>query len=717
MVALAVGVSLFRLIPARADEPNGATRGEAEGTEPDNLGDLDLEELVRVRIVTATLTPTFARLIPAKTTALDEATVARSGARTLDELLEISAANTQLTLHNTHLSHFGIRGIMSDRDDKYLLRVNGKTMNNRYFAGAESERDLPLLGDFRTVGMVHGAASATYGAGALAGVINLETHNGLTYEGADVQTRLGFMDRFTATEVRFGRKLGARSGLFLYAGFADQPGADQAESPSVFGKSFTTPAPTPTDVVSGQPVPFNVPSLHASGGLLKLKFHASYVNGPVELWARYTQGGGLVRPQRSVLQAADLADAEKGHRSVSQQLTVGAKLTQPLLDTLDLEAFISYGQYLYRLWFYDVYPTSDDRLEQEASGRVLLTWRPTPKHAAALGLEYSHMWFSGASASALVVGEPPAQDRWQTDTLSLLGEHQWMLSGQWTTFVSLRVDKHTYTDWLVSPRLALLFTPTPQDTLKLIAARAQRRSGDAELRQGVVLSGSHGATESLYSLELRYERQQDEHWSLGASGFLEQNDAIGYSSVVNHSIPVGTFVIAGVEPEVAFHAARSRIMLSHGYTQLLSARLATPTTIQGITAAPYGYGHDLANWANNITKLMVSHELNAEWSASTSLRVYWGFPGAKALADWNGSRSSPLNYALADSGYTAAYGPSVYWNLGVEYHPAKPLTLRLDAFNVIGWFDKTLNKRIYYFRGSDYSVEAAALALSVKLAI
>ena len=104
-------------------------------------------------------------------------------------------------------------------------------------------------------------------------------------------------------------------------------------------------------------------------------------------------------------------------------------------------------------------------------------------------------------------------------------------------------------------------------------------------------------------------------------------------------------------------------------------------------------------------------------TASTSLRVYWGFPGAKALADWNGSRSSPLSYALADPGYDAAYGPSAYWNLGLEYRPAEPLTLRLDAFNVLGLFDQRLNKRIYYFRGSDYSVEAVSVAISVRLAI
>jgi hypothetical protein len=125
----------------------------------------------------------------------------------------------------------------------------------------------------------------------------------------------------------------------------------------------------------------------------------------------------------------------------------------------------------------------------------------------------------------------------------------------------------------------------------------------------------------------------------------------------------------------------------------------------------------LANWANNITKLALIHELDARWSASTSLRVYLGFPGAKDLADWNGAQSSPRGYALADSGYDTAYGRSILWNAGLEYRPTKRLTVRLDAFNIMGWFDKTLNKRIYYFRGSDYSVEAASVAISARIAL
>lgn len=714
-ILLALSVPAEPLPVAMADDPAGHNLIQRTNSEPEEFGGLDIEQLSRVRIVSATLTPTQVRLVPAKTTVLDEATIVQSGARNLNESLEIYAPNTQLILHNTHLDHFGIRGIISDRDDKYLLRVNGKVMNNRFFVGAESERDLPLLGDFRFVTLVHGPASAIYGTGALAGVINLETHNGLTFEGADAQVRHGFQDQFTAGELRFGQKFNEESGLFLYVGVADQSGSNQHDSPYVFGKSFATPGSGPV-VVSGQPVTFPVPNLHDAGDILKMKYHASYVNGPVEIWARFTQGGGVVRPMRTSLQTVDISTAQKGRANLDRQFTAATKYKQDLSEVFNLETFVSYDWYQYRLWVYDQFADPQNRQEHEAYGRMLGTWTPNEKQSLAFGLEYSHMWFDGPRLGfGPGPGIPPVEDAWETDTISFLAEHQWHLGKKWTTFASARVDKHTYTDWMFSPRLALVFTPGSKDTLKLISARAMRRSGEGELREEHVRSGTQGDTETLDSLEFRYERQHDAHWNFGCSVFVEQNDAIGFDAAANRSVAVGTFRIWGVEPEITFRSEKTRLTLSHGYTKLFDSSLASAATIQGITAEPYGFGHDLANWANNITKLALIQELNGKWAASTSLRAYWGFPGAKALADWNGAQSQPRSFALADPGYDAAYGPSVFWNAGLEYRPTKHLTVRADAFNILGWADQTLNKRIYFFRGSDYSSEAASVALSAKL--
>lgn len=672
------------------------------------LANLSFEDLSRIEVYSGTLTATPSRLIPAWTTSLDELTIQRSGARALNELLEIHAPNTQLLAHISLQDHFGIRGIISDRDDKYLLRLNGRVMNNHFLFGAENERDLPLLGDFREVTLVHGPGSATYGAGALAGVLNLETHTGLTFQGADAQFRQGWRDRFSAGEVRFGHRLSDQSGLFFYAGVADQPGADPGAAPYVFGKSFAMRGEIP-DVVAGQPTPFAVVNLHDQGQHPRLKFHGSLVQGPLEIWARFTQTGGVMRPIRTVLQRLDTLDPPPFRGGESRQFTLATRYRQELRPTLQLDLSGSYDWYRHDYHLPDLYPSPLERDEHEVYASALLTWSPTGEQSLAAGWDYSHEWFDGPRISV-----PAIPDTWQTDTLSFLLEHQIRWNDVWTTFLSGRADKQTYTDWLLSPRLAVTATPTAEDTFKLIAAQATRRNGDGELREEHVLSGTKGDTESLRSLEARYDRQVGENLQLGLGAFAQRSEAIGYDTAAERSIAIGVFQIWGLEAVLSWRSADTRLMLSHGFTRLLSADLAHPETIQGISAAPYGFGSDLANWSNHLTKVAVIQELGERWSASTSLRVYWGFPGMEDLANWNATQAPPRNLALADPGYDDPYGPSVFWNAGLEFRPTRSLLLRLDAFNILGWVDQTLNKRLILYRGSDYSAEAAALSFLVR---
>lgn len=680
----------------------------AQPSEPEEFGGLDIEQLSRVLIVSATLTPTQTRLIPAQLTDLNDVLIEQSGARNLNELFEIYAPNAQLILHNTHLDHFGMRGIISDREDKYLLRVNGKVMNNRFLVGAESERGLPMMGDLRSVSLVHGPASATYGPGALAGAMNLETHNGLSFSGTDVHVRQGFLDQFSVAEARYGKKFSADSGLFLYGGVGYRNGADQHHSPYVFGSSFATLGATP-DVVAGQPVGAPIPRLHDGNDVLKAKLHASYVNGPMEIWARFTRDGVKVRPDRSTLETTEPDAARLGRGNRDQQFVLAGKYKMAIRPGLDLDTFLSYDSYHHRLDVSDLSPIPQYRKEDELLARVLANWTPSSRQSVALGLETTHTWLNGPR-----LGIPPVDDKWQVNTVSLLGEHQMRWNEKWTTFASARLDKHTYTNNLFSPRLALVYTPTLQDAVKWIAARAVRRTSESELREQEVKNGTRGDTETLASLELRYDRQQHKNLALGLGAFVERNKAIGYNQVIERSVAVGTFDIWGIDLELNYQSDNTKVSFSHGYTKLIKASLAGPDIVQGISAAPYGFGNDLANWSNHITKIALDHKLNDKVSVSSSLRVYWKFPGAKDLADWNSTQVNPRTIAVADPGWEKSYGASAYLNAGLEYHPRKDLTVRADAFNILGWADKTLNKRIYILRGSNYSSEAAAVAVSAK---
>ncbi len=239
----------------------------ADGTDknPDDIFSLGLEDLLKTRIKPAVgLTKVDARRVPVSLTEIDTALIESSGAKDLNSLLEIYVPNAQYIDHHHHQLHLGLRGIISDREDKYLLQVNGRTMNNRMVLGADNERGIPLLGDLREVSVVRGPASSTHGAGALAGVVNLETYNGLTFEGEDVRIGQGVIDEFTTFEGRIGKKLGDESGIFFYYGIADQNGMSSDDAEYRIGQSYPGASIIPSNV-AGEPTTLPIERIGSSG--------------------------------------------------------------------------------------------------------------------------------------------------------------------------------------------------------------------------------------------------------------------------------------------------------------------------------------------------------------------------------------------------------------------------------------------------------------------
>ncbi len=78
---------------------------------------------------------------------------------------------------------------------------------------------------------------------------------------------------------------------------------------------------------------------------------------------------------------------------------------------------------------------------------------------------------------------------------SLLGEWQWNLNDQWTTFAGGRIDKHTFTDYMYSPRLAVVYTPKDKDAYKLIWSRSVRANIEEEMKAQDMSGGSDSKPE------------------------------------------------------------------------------------------------------------------------------------------------------------------------------------------------------------------------------
>jgi len=722
LTSAAVAVLLFSSIacPTKAAEP-------ARSSTSNDWSNLSLDQLVNVEVTSAAgLTQIDPRKVPVDLTSLDARDVEQSGARDLDHLLEIYVPNAQFLLHHTPLPDLGFRGIISDTDDKYLYQVNGVTLNNRMVQGAANERELPLLMDIHNVDVVEGPASATHGAGALAGVIDVETYNGLTFQGADLTLRQGVGNEYTSAEARYGHKFSDTSGLFLYYGVADVVGAPNTY---YIGHSFAAKNGLPPNV-AGDPVSGPIPNLDAPAfGDLWHKAHLSYVNGPLEIWGRFVQDGEATPPTRSIYRntipsGVALDDWTMGREILNQQYTLTASFKKELSPSWNLQLLQSDDYWAFKdqragtsIFGSSPRPT---RLadENQAFSRAIAVWTPTDAQSLAFGMEYSHMWFHDPPYSDALDVAPVVSNRdWQTDTISFLAEHQWRINSQWTTFLSYRTDKNTYSGWLQSPRATVVFTPNDRDTFKAMAGQSVRQSSAEALWAQWENNGTIPKPETLRSYELAYDRKLSDHWNVGGDGFFEDWNAIGYSTTLFHSTSLGDFQIAGGELLITYTNQGTRLMLSEGVAKLVNASVpkSVPAGGQGITAEPYGFGHDLAEWSPFITKLALLQDIGKKWTVSSSIVYYYGFPGAQDYANYNASLGTPLSgLPYSDKGYTTPYGPNLYVNFGVEFRPTTNWTVRVDGYNLAGLADATLSKRNYYFRLSEFSLEPASLTVSAR---
>ena len=122
-----------------------------------DLFDMSIEELMNVEIESSSsLTQTTRKLQPSTVTTITREQIAASGARSLDELLDIYVPNLQILRTDSYFQSIGLRGISSITADKLLILINGKETNEHTNYGAISERDLPMLTDIHHIDVVRG---------------------------------------------------------------------------------------------------------------------------------------------------------------------------------------------------------------------------------------------------------------------------------------------------------------------------------------------------------------------------------------------------------------------------------------------------------------------------------------------------------------------------------------------------------------------------------
>jgi hypothetical protein len=473
--------------------------------------------------------------------------------------------------------------------------------------------------------------------------------------------------------------------------------------------------------------PYNIAKDNgALEGHIRHKLHLQIDGDDFSIWARLTRSS-LATPttQSMYLWIADNKEQDfKRTGTENQQITLFAQKTQSLFKNFDIVYQLSYLRSDVSLNFYKSYAVNGgDRFwgEDNLMGKILANYNINSKNQLAVGAEYNYNWFGRksdiSSYSYSKTGVLLNNTKWKSNLISFFGEYQTNFIKNLTMFTGVRIDKHKYFSTIYSPRINFVYNNYDKDVIKLGFSRSLRHNDEAVLYKNHTSGIHNNDVEQIDTIELIYMKYI-QNYTLNISTFYNDHSLISWNNTKKSIQDIGDVKSYGAEIELNYKTSKMTFNLSHSYTKLDDFALQDKSiSSQNVSANPYGYGDDFANWNNHITKLRFNYNItnNLEWI--NSLRIFWGMDGAKDMALYNKNTNGDTNkkYILPyyDSGKTKAFQENIYLNTAFIWNYNKQTTLKLNAYNILGLFDEDYNKRNFFQTTSQYKDAAPSLSFGL----
>ncbi|MCK6544383.1 TonB-dependent receptor [Myxococcota bacterium] len=401
---------------------------------------------------------------PSAVTIVTAEDIRRYGFRTITEVL--ASVRGLYVSDDRNYSYVGIRGFgrLGDYNTRLLVLVNGHAMGEPMYASSLLGRELGLdLELVERIELIRGPGSALYGTNALFGVINIVTRT-----APDVRHLDGAGLRVSASADTLARGKGLLSFEHLFdVGLRVMTGVSYEYSA---GQTFDYP-----ELANAE---FSGRTARASDRGRWLGVFTELAAGPLLVqgsWARAT---------KRVPTAAFGVLPESGMETLDMRAFVEARLVLEPTEGVEITPRLFLDRYEYR----GEYPYSADE------GGLMVdptdaTWAGAEVVVNARLAPWLHL-LGGASASDyfvadLVIEQADIGSRNASEhtfaTGALFGEVELEARNVATLTLGGRIDAYETFGVNVSPRLALITTPVPGSTLKLLFGSAFRAPTPYEL--------------------------------------------------------------------------------------------------------------------------------------------------------------------------------------------------------------------------------------------
>lgn len=608
----------------------------------EQLFNMSLDELMNVTVKMGNITGLSLSKTPVSITTITSRDIELTPARNLYDLLEIYVPGAYYYNHYDS-PHIGVRGIITDRNYKFLLLVNGRNMNLKAHNGATSEMEMWDLNDIDHIEVIRGPGSVTYGPGAVAGIINIITKRANGETSLNVKTNYVYPYNSTGLSLNFTKPIG-NNNLLVYAGIQNTEGY---ENPTVI-------APLPYNTFGDlnkykdykyYPIDY----FYDYGGLPQLKFFADYSFG--ENWdfsVRYTRQGAALNhnfakaaPQVGFDSLGNIVDGKPVNltQNQDQHFTISLSNIKNFQEQFEISSLISLSSeyYIRRTEWFRKFPQSlistwdsvkvyqdldgiwthdYDFSESSLLGSFILNKSFDERLKIAVGTELSYNFWgpgwmndrtnfklgdnqdiiSGEDSKIYgskfdFVGVPAGSgyfvgNGWNTFTFSFLFETMWEPVENITLLISARSDKDTYSKLLFSPRFAVIYEITEYNVLKLVAQRSQRMNTASQLLIQH-LSNKSTDPETLNGIELIYSGLLSDNLQINTSIFYNELDIISWYNVGRTTRLTGELELHGIEFELKYIGTNYELGLNQSFVKQVKWKLSDSVLFSGISYSDY----------------------------------------------------------------------------------------------------------------------------------
>ena len=170
-----------------------------------DIADLDLEQLTRITVTTASRRPQRLVDAPASIFVINAEDIQRSGATSIPEALRL-APNLHVARTNASQYSVSARGGTTETTNKMLVLIDGRTVYTPLFSGVFWDAQDMLLENIERIEVISGPAATLWGANGVNGVINIITLPAARTQGLLVSGGVGTQER--GLGARYGGALG-----------------------------------------------------------------------------------------------------------------------------------------------------------------------------------------------------------------------------------------------------------------------------------------------------------------------------------------------------------------------------------------------------------------------------------------------------------------------------------------------------------------------------